>query len=468
MFHCVYDDCFEMVFSSAEDAPKAWKELLIFQSYFVGHVNNEDYVPESHEDWLSHKEIQECCHTPIFGRQDDSENREKTIQGSIGLARNPLSVKDDADDSNDVIRALQEGELPNYKEGELPCCKRRELPHSQDVRVEPDWDSEAHFDEITKVQGNGGGEYGNLNIKLDNICLELPNQDKTAGLPMAQVDETAMDCVVTNLTFRQKFLLQWHIRLGHIVFGVVKWITREWLNLRARKFVSDSVKLPKYVACSYGQELTPTAGFTVKPEQKLNPGDLVESSLPGRFFSLHGNTELPLSWYKSILFELEPRSGGNSYGHKQHMERLKVLKTGEQYAMATVTRDRIYKVAQALAITTATRDRIYKVAQLQKGCVRIYKVARLQKACMIHALLMDQEPGVMHDSISRTRLLKTDPDVPSLNQAIMAKERLDKQTVAKQGQLPDSKKVLPDTLKSKRYLDCRLSELNGRICECKS
>jgi hypothetical protein len=215
-------------------------------------------------------------------------------------------------------------------------CSGLYVPSLGNVRL---YSPQTHFAEVQAAlvaQGKGGGEAGDLSIKWDSICLVLPKQDPITleydvmtRLPVMQgfadVDQTAaslaiMGCVTAegnqNLTYLQKVLLQWHIRLGHVGFGAIKWAARNgWLGSPSQKVGSDSVKLPKCAACSYGkQQRTPKAGSTSTPERqgclkndKLNPGDLVftdqfESRLPGRVFSLRGNAVTSKRYKGGIVF----------------------------------------------------------------------------------------------------------------------------------------------------------------------
>ena len=54
-FYVVYDDYFKTVHATAEEEPPSWKELVTFQS-FCSEYDDEDYVPELGEEWLTQEE----------------------------------------------------------------------------------------------------------------------------------------------------------------------------------------------------------------------------------------------------------------------------------------------------------------------------------------------------------------------------------------------------------------------------
>ena len=56
-FHCVYDDFFETIDSTDEQEPAVWPELVVVQS-FRSEFNDEDYVPQLPDEWLTPAELE--------------------------------------------------------------------------------------------------------------------------------------------------------------------------------------------------------------------------------------------------------------------------------------------------------------------------------------------------------------------------------------------------------------------------
>ena len=59
-FHVVYDDFFETVHSPEDDPPLVWQELIAFHSQ-KSEYDDEDYVPELSDEWLTEEELKERC-----------------------------------------------------------------------------------------------------------------------------------------------------------------------------------------------------------------------------------------------------------------------------------------------------------------------------------------------------------------------------------------------------------------------
>ena len=55
-FHVVYDDFFETVHATPEQAPVEWKELILFQAY-RNDLDDDTYVPQLADEWLSPEEL---------------------------------------------------------------------------------------------------------------------------------------------------------------------------------------------------------------------------------------------------------------------------------------------------------------------------------------------------------------------------------------------------------------------------
>ena len=106
-----------------------------------------------------------------------------------------------------------------------------------------------------------------------------------------------------NLPYLSKVLLQWHFKLGHCGFSLVKWIGQTGIfRPMGIKMGKDDIKIPKCAACQFGkQERNAKGGTTTKKDpggvlkkEKLEPGDLIfvdqfESRLPGQVFSPRGS-----------------------------------------------------------------------------------------------------------------------------------------------------------------------------------
>ena len=167
------------------------------------------------------------------------------------------------------------------------------------------------FGELWEQEGGDG----QLIVQRQHCVLKLPDQgavtipyDPVTHLPVLQaflnMNQEAqslalMGCVTQesnqNLPFLSKVLLQWHFKLGHCGFSLVKWIGRTGIfGPMGVKMGKDEVKIPKCAACQFGKQERNAKGRTttkkdpggVLKKDKLEPGDLVfvdqfESHLPG-------------------------------------------------------------------------------------------------------------------------------------------------------------------------------------------
>ena len=55
----VYDDFFETVHATPEQKPVEWKELILFQK-FRNDLDDDTYVPQLADEWLSADELKSC------------------------------------------------------------------------------------------------------------------------------------------------------------------------------------------------------------------------------------------------------------------------------------------------------------------------------------------------------------------------------------------------------------------------
>ena len=113
-----------------------------------------------------------------------------------------------------------------------------------------------------------------MEVHWDYLEIHLPSQpsvrieyDILTDLPILQcfnnAEKTAKSLTMTgcvtdelnqNITNLSKLLLQWHFKLGHIGFTVVKWIGRQgYLGKTGEKFAVASVGIPKCAASLFGK-----------------------------------------------------------------------------------------------------------------------------------------------------------------------------------------------------------------------
>jgi hypothetical protein len=167
---------------------------------------------------------------------------------------------------------------------------------------------------------------------------------ETTHLPRLRVYRQALDsakalalkgCVTDevnqNLTAKQKLLLRFHFRLGHIAFQHVQWLGRQGLlGPEGEVMGSDKVTAPKCAACQFGkQSQTPIPGRRVAfadsgalTKDKLLPGqrifvDQYESRAPGRTFASKGGSS-SLKFVGGTLF-YDAASGYISIQHQHSL-----------------------------------------------------------------------------------------------------------------------------------------------------
>ena len=133
----------------------------------------------------------------------------------------------------------------------------------------------------------GGGECAEVSIPYDS----------TTHLPILRAYRNALStanaltlkgCVSEetnqNLTFRQRLLLRFHFRLGHLSFGHTQWLGRQgWLGPQGSKMGHGTIEPPKCATCQFGKQSKTPDGSTTQVKQKsgnlkvnkLAPGELI-------------------------------------------------------------------------------------------------------------------------------------------------------------------------------------------------
>ena len=86
-FHLVFDDWFETVHASASEEPKAWQELIQFQR-FSNDFDDDDYVPELSQEWLSQEELQ-------AREERDKRRRESGQQKEQAQQKEQIPIEED-------------------------------------------------------------------------------------------------------------------------------------------------------------------------------------------------------------------------------------------------------------------------------------------------------------------------------------------------------------------------------------
>jgi hypothetical protein len=72
-FHVVYDDLFETVHASAEEAPASWPDLFTFNR-FKSDYDDEDFVPALPDEWLTPVELSQRQRQEQVQRSQDGSN----------------------------------------------------------------------------------------------------------------------------------------------------------------------------------------------------------------------------------------------------------------------------------------------------------------------------------------------------------------------------------------------------------
>ena len=72
-FHVIYDDLFETVHSSPSTVPASWPDLVILHR-FKSDFDDEDFVPDLAEGWLTPVELSQR-------QQDDARRSQDGIPG---------------------------------------------------------------------------------------------------------------------------------------------------------------------------------------------------------------------------------------------------------------------------------------------------------------------------------------------------------------------------------------------------
>jgi hypothetical protein len=144
------------------------------------------------------------------------------------------------------------------------------------------------------------------------------------------------DEVNQNLTFKQKLLLRFHFRLGHLGFQAVQWLGRQGiLGEQGLKMALGKLEAPKCAACLFGKQGRTPDGTThttrttegALKENKLKPGELVfsdqyESRVPGRSFQGRGASASPKFIGGTIFVD-----AASGYTHVEHQEGLASAET---------------------------------------------------------------------------------------------------------------------------------------------
>jgi hypothetical protein len=180
---------------------------------------------------------------------------------------------------------------------------------------------QAHFTELFQA-GLDPRESANLTLTRQRGIITWEDRSETTlsfcdttHLPRIRVYHNALNsakalalkgCVTDevnqNLTAKQKLLLRFHFRLGHIAFQHIQWLGRQGLlGPEGVPMGSDKVNAPKCAACQIGkQSRTPIPGRRVTfadsgalTKDKVVPGqrifvDQYESRSPGRTFASKG------------------------------------------------------------------------------------------------------------------------------------------------------------------------------------
>ena len=164
-------------------------------------------------------------------------------------------------------------------------------------------------------------------LRINRSEIQAPLNHATR-LPTLQVfrdakktaREFAMNGCVTdagnqNLTAKQKLLLRYHYRLGHMAMNLVRWMGRQgWLGKQGELMGTGNLEHPKCAACLYGKQHKTTQGgqHSSKDEtgalskDHLKPGDLIfsdqyQSRTPGRTLESRGGSNAT-QYYGGTLF----------------------------------------------------------------------------------------------------------------------------------------------------------------------
>ena len=124
-FHVVYDDFFETVHAMPEQEPVQWKELISFQSY-RSDLDDETYVPQLADEWLSPDELKSC-------QIEQLERRE------MGDNKLPTQLNLPNQDQHQEVPPVTSPEIPQQPLSEqvLPSLPSPTQPPPQSSAEEP-------------------------------------------------------------------------------------------------------------------------------------------------------------------------------------------------------------------------------------------------------------------------------------------------------------------------------------------
>ena len=218
-----------------------------------------------------------------------------------------------------------------------------------------------------------------------------------------------------NLNAKQKLLLRFHYRLGHIGFSTVQWLGRQgWLGSNGIKMGHANLAAPKCAACLYGKQKctpSPSKHSTQDPpgaltKDKLTPGQLIfsdqyQSSVEGRGHDSFGKFAARKKFVGGTVF-VDAASNFISIHHQEGLTAAETIQSKQKFEQDSInagvsvdayhTDNGIYKSIDFLhALSTNSQKIAFSGvdAQFQNGIAEnaIKTVVSQARTIMLHAAL---------------------------------------------------------------------------------